>query len=156
MGLVVRDAMIALAISVLLALSVNLIRPDGLEWIASRDYEILVPCPEPMGDATPLQPDNFWPAKKGDLLVDSRSAENFTKWHVPDAKNIPFDYLTEVSDEAIAEIAKSRSKRVIVIGDGQNPDTGELLARELSGRGIKNVLYLVGGIKKARIAVKGS
>jgi hypothetical protein len=33
----------------------------------------------------------------------------------------------------------------MVFGDGQDPDSGEQLARELAGRGIRNVRFVQGG-----------
>ena len=139
-----------LAFSAAIACVVNLLRPDSLEWIAARDYEILVPCPEPMGEAVAMDVPNDWPMKTGDLLIDARLPDDFSLWHVPDSMNISFDYLTPVTDEAIRQIASTRARRIIVAGDGSDPDSGEQLAREISGRGIKNVHYIAGGIPKLR------
>jgi hypothetical protein len=39
---------------------------------------------------------------------------------------------------------------VVVYGDGGAPDTGELLAREISGHGIKHVFFVEGGAPELR------
>jgi 3-mercaptopyruvate sulfurtransferase SseA len=42
-------------------------------------------------------------------------------------------------------ITRSNAKRVIVYGDGDNPDSGREWARLLSGGGIRNVNFIDGG-----------
>ena len=44
----------------------------------------------------------------------------------------------EAAIESLAKaIARSRAQKVIVYGDGDDPDTGEQLGKEISGKGIK-------------------
>jgi hypothetical protein len=46
----------------------------------------------------------------------------------------------------------------VVFGDGGNPDSGEQLAREIAGKGIRNVRFVEGGaplLEKAA-AVRGA
>jgi rhodanese-related sulfurtransferase len=147
-----RDAIIIAALCALLACIVNFVRPDSLDWFAERDYDILVPCPEPIGEATAMSAEDARRLKSNDLLIDARQPEEFARWHAPDSINIVFDYLTPISDEAIRKIAAMRAHRIIVAGDGQNPDSGEQLAKEISGRGIKNVHYLIGGMARIKFA----
>jgi len=47
-------------------------------------------------------------------------------------------------------VGKSRSLGVVVYGDGDMPDTGEWLAKELSGHGIKHVVFVNGGAPELR------
>ncbi len=70
--------------------------------------------------------------------------------------NVPYDYLDPTPDETINEmarrIASSGARRVVVIGDGQKPDSGKWLGKEISGKGIKNVFFVEGGAKALRAA----
>ena len=75
----------------------------------------------------------------------------FSTWRFRDAKSVTYDYLdptpTSVIQDLARAIAKSRAKRVLVYGDGDIPDTGEQLGKEISSHGIKNVFYAKGGDK---------
>ena len=53
----------------------------------------------------------------------------------------------DVIEELARKIARSEAQRVFVYGDGDNPDTGEQLAREISGKGIRNVFFIEGGAR---------
>ncbi len=147
-----RDALIILALCAVLACFVNLVRPDSLDWFAVCDYDILVPCPEPIGEATAMSVEDARRLTSDDLLIDARLSDEFSRWHAPDSINIVFDYLTPIPDEAIRKIAAMRAHRIIVAGDGQDPDSGEQLAKEISGRGIKNVHFIVGGMAHIKFA----
>ncbi len=142
---ITRDAILILVAGTLCAVLVNGVRPESLEWFALDDYDILVPCPEPIGEATALSPETLKIPLPGDYLVDCRPAEEFARWHPPGSANVPYDYLDEVSHETVRTLAASRAKRVVVMGDGQEPDSGERLALELSAKGIKNVCFVSGG-----------
>jgi hypothetical protein len=41
---------------------------------------------------------------------------------------------------------------VVVFGDGGDPDSGEQLARELAGAGIRNVVFVAGGAPRLQAA----
>ena len=88
------------------------------------------------------------------FVVDARSKQEFDAWHVRRAINISYDYLDPTPKETLkglAEtIARSRAKRVVVYGDGDTPDTGEQLAKEVSGHGIKHVFFVEGGAPELR------
>lgn len=154
MGVVLRDAAIIAGISFAVGLLVNLARPDAIAFIADQPYELFVPCPEPGGQVTPIAADA--PALLADdtFLVDARSREEFDAWRLRQAINISYDYLDPTPRETLQElaetIAQSRAKRVVVYGDGDAPDTGEQLAKEISGHGIKHVFFVEGGAPELR------
>jgi hypothetical protein len=52
-------------------------------------------------------------------------------------------------------IAASGASQVVVFGDGKDPDSGEQLARELAGRGIRNVRFVQGGAPALETAASG-
>jgi hypothetical protein len=139
---------IAVAATVL-ALAVNLVRPASLPLIASIPYQTLVPCPEPGGPVEAMTPTDPELASSRTFLVDARPAEDFVRGHLPRAVNLPYDWLDPVPDDVLRTLAEaiaaSRATRVVVYGDGGRPDSGEHLGREISGHGIKNVQFLVGG-----------
>lgn len=147
-AIIIEATIIALATAAL-ALGVNAIRPGGLPLVARIPYEVLVPCPEPGGPVNPLEPDDTALQSPRIFLIDARSPEAFARGHRPGAVNVPYDWLDPLPAPELAHLARaiasSRATRVVVYGDGQRPDSGEHLGREISGRGIKNVNFVRGG-----------
>jgi hypothetical protein len=141
-------AAVALAASAL-ALAVNAARPGGLRLVARSPYEVLVPCPEPGGPVTALEPGEAAPGSARTFVIDARDSAAFAAGHVPGAINVPYDWLDPIPETTLHELARSiaasRAARVVVYGDGGRPDSGEHLGREISGRGIRNVAFVRGG-----------
>jgi hypothetical protein len=127
------------------ALSFNSLRRDGIPVVQGTEYEILVPCPETLGEADPIPVDSPLLSDPRTLLLDARDPEDHARWHPPGAWNVPFDYLSPTDKGVVRRIAASRAARVVVFGDGADPDSGEQLAREIAGRGIRNVGFIPGG-----------
>lgn len=149
LGRVVVEAALVAGASAALALAVNTVRRDGLPLVASTPYEVLVPCPEPGGEVTAVEPHEEVLSSPRTLVVDARSPGEYAAAHLPGAINVPYDWLDPLPEcelQALARsIAASRATRVVVYGDGGRPDSGEHLGREISGRGIKNVAFVRGG-----------
>jgi Rhodanese-like domain len=141
----VRDALLVLVACAAVGAATNALRPGGIAFVQRSEYEILVPCPEGSGDAHAIQADDptVWDPRT--LLVDARSAVEHQRWHPTGAIAVPFDYLEPTSSEQVRRIASSGASRVVVLGDGNNPDSGEQLAREIAGKGIRNVRFVEGG-----------
>ena len=144
---VIKNAVIIIAISSLFGISVNLLRPDGIPFIQKEKYEIFVPCPEPIKEVNPISPDSLGQEREHILFIDARLPDRYVKTNVPGSINITFDYLYPVCDKAVKKIVESGKQLIVGYGDGENPDSGHELARELAGRGIKNVKYIKGGYK---------
>jgi hypothetical protein len=72
----------------------------------------------------------------GVIPVDAREARAYAAWHRSGAPSMPFDYLEPTSPEVIRKVLSTRARQVIVYGDGGDPDSGEQLAQELSGKGL--------------------
>ncbi len=142
---VIRDAILVALLSAVLALLFNTARPSGgIELVAKEEYEVLVPCPEHQGRAsTALEPAQVDHQEKGLLLVDAREREDFARWHLPGAISIPYDYLEPNPEEK--KILRTMARKVIVYGDGDDPDSGRQLADAISGKGVKNVFHVRGG-----------
>ncbi len=140
-----RDALLVLVVCAGAGAATNALRPGGIAFVQRSEYEILVPCPEGSGDAQAIPADDpaVWDTRT--LLVDARSAVEHQRWHPTGSIAIPFDYLEPTSPEQVRRIASSGAGRVVVFGDGGNPDSGEQLAREIAGKGIRNVRFVAGG-----------
>lgn len=146
---VIRDATVVVVLSVVVALGVNAIRLEGIPLVQQEAYDILVPCPEPVGDPEQIAPDDARIRDGKSLVIDVRAKDEFASWHVQGARNQPFDWLGPPVDEEVKTVAKqvaaSRAHRVVVYGDGDDPDSGREWAKLLSGARIKNVFYVSGG-----------
>jgi len=150
-----RDAAIISALSAVVALGVNAVRGHGLPVFADEEYQILVPCPEPVGDVEAVAPTDVGESGGDTLVIDARGKAEFDSWHFDGAWHVAFDFLDPTSDEQIERIAGSRARRVIVYGDGADPDSGRELAREIAGKGIRNLFFLEGGAPALREASDG-
>jgi len=139
------EATAILAGSILIALFFNQMRSLGLPLIAEKEYQIFIPCPEQKGDAHPLAPTDPRLTEKTTLLIDCRSGQQYTQWHLPAAISVEYDFLTPIAEDYINSIIASKVNMVVIYGDGDDPDSGQEMARELAGRGIKNVYFIKGG-----------
>lgn len=143
------EALVVAAATATIGLAVNLVRPAGLPMVAAKPYLILVPCPEPGGPVHAMRAADPEVSSVRTFRVDARSVDEFELGHLPDTVNLPYDWLDPVPEhrlrELAEEIAASGAVRVVVYGDGGQPDSGEYLGREISGRGINNVFFVSGG-----------
>jgi hypothetical protein len=140
----VRDAALVLLASTALGGVANLVRPHGIPFVQKTEYQILVPCPDG-GEAPAIAADAPELHDKRTLLVDARSATEHATGPLPGALSLPFDYLDPAPPAQVRKIAASGAARVVVFGDGGDPDVGEQLARELAGAGIRNIFFVAGG-----------
>ncbi len=145
----VEAAVVALAGAVI-ALAFNAIRPGRLPLVARTPYQTLVPCPEPGGPVKALDAGAPEVSSSRSFLIDARPRDDFDQHHLSGAFNVPYDWLDSVPEKNLIElahsIAASGATRVVVYGDGGRPDSGEHLGKEISGRGIKNVCFIRGGV----------
>ena len=155
---ILRDALLVVLFCAVAAAAFNTLRTDdeALTWVADRAYDILVPCPEPLKeiDATSVTDAQGLMDVRGTLLIDAREVAAFASWHAPEARNVPFDYLAPTAPKIVEEIIEGGAKRVLVYGDGDTPDSGQELGRELAGKGLRNVTYVSGGAPALRRALE--
>jgi hypothetical protein len=157
LGVALRDAILITLIASGVGAGINLVHPERIPFVAQQQYETLVPCPEPGGEVTAMTPNDPLLTASETFLVDARAEGEHAFWSFGDAMNVPYDYLDPTPDEVVQDlaerIARSKAQRVVVYGDGATPDTGEQLGREISGKGIKNVVFVAGGapaLKKSK------
>ncbi len=141
----VRDATAITIVCAVFALAFNALRSDGIALIQKSEYQILVPCPVTEGTVEAIDAESLKPGESRTLVIDARASEEYKRWHLSGALNVPYDYLEPTDPKTINEIASSGAKRVVIYGDGDNPDSGEQLAKEIAGKGIRNVAYVKGG-----------
>jgi hypothetical protein len=140
-----RDSVIVLVCCAVVGISTNALRDNGIPLVQNAEYEIFAPCPETTGEVATFRADDPRLRDSRVLLIDARSLAEYELRHAPQAVNIPFDYLDPTDSATIHTIASSGVALVVVYGDGKNPDSGEQLARELAGKGIRNVGFISGG-----------
>ena len=140
---VFRDAAVAGLLLAVLGLLVNALRSDGIPLVAKNAYEILVPCPEPLGEVFPMEPEEL--SSEGTLVLDAREPEEYADWHWTGSMNVPFDFLDPGPIDTVAMLIRTEARRIAVYGDGDDPDSGRELGRELAGRGARNVYFVPGG-----------
>jgi hypothetical protein len=151
-----RDALLIVLGCALAGTVVNALRPSGIPLVQKTAYDILVPCPEGSGNVQPLSVREAMLADPRNLWVDARGPAEHRRWHPTGARNVPFDYLEPTCADEVRFIAASGASGVVVFGDGQDPDSGEQLARELAGRGIRNVRFVQGGAPALAAATGGA
>ena len=144
---IARDALIVVAVCAVAGGIVNAARPHGIPFVQRTEHAILVPCPEGSGEAPGLAASDGSVFDARTLLVDARPRADHQRWHPDGALHLPFDYLAPAPKAEVRRIASSGAARVVVFGDGADPDSGEQLARELAGAGIRNVFFVEGGAK---------
>jgi rhodanese-related sulfurtransferase len=141
----VRDAALVAALCVVVSLAVNGVRTGGIPVVAREPYQILVPCPDEHGESEPMEAADPRLHAKGTVVVDAREKKDFDAWHLPGARNVTYDFLDPVSAKAVGELVADGAALVVVYGDGGDPDSGRELAREIAGRGVRNVHHVTGG-----------
>jgi hypothetical protein len=155
LGVALRDALLIVLASASVGVLVNALRASGIPWVQKTEYEILVPCPEGSGNVQSLSIGDPGLGDRRSLWIDARDPAEHRRWHPTGARNVPFDYLEPTCATEVRAIAASGASQVVVFGDGKAPDSGEQLARELAGRGIRNISFVQGGAPALKAAASG-
>ena len=105
-----RDAVLVTVGASLVGLLSNLVRSEPIPFFAEQPYEILVPCPEPGGAVTVMEPDETLLVAPETFLIDARSEEDHDAWRLRDAVNVPFDYLDPTPEEVMEDLARRTAR----------------------------------------------
>ncbi len=109
---------------------------------------VVAPCPEQAAKVEAIAPDDS--RIESALFIDARPSEAFESWHPTGATNVVYDILDPPPADTIEELAAKGAPLVVVYGDGEEPDSGEELARDLASQGVENVYFIEGGAKTLR------
>lgn len=151
LNIILMQAAAVLLLSLLLAVAVNLFRPEGLGWHEDWTAEKLAKAPSST-QVTPQEALSF--RDKSDVVfLDARSPEAFAREHVPGAVNLPYDPFAPNLTERIASLPKTRM--YIVYCDGAGCPLSSDLAQLMRLEGLDRVFVLAGGIEAWK-AVGGS
>ena len=149
LGRALVEAVVVTAVTATVAVVSNALRPGGIPFVATTPYQTMVPCPEPGGPVEGVGPGDPAVNDPHSFLLDARGPQEFAVWHQPGAVSVPYDWLDPLPEATLEDLARaiaaSRARKVVVYGDGARPDSGEHLGREISGRGIHNVCFVIGG-----------
>lgn len=145
-----RDAAWILVACSAAALTINAtVHPRRLPLIARKPYQVLVPCPDLHATVASLSAVAALSRGPNTLVIDARSAAAFAAWHLPGAERLSYDFLAPTPSGTLRALAQRITQRrlqsVLVYGDGDNPDSGTLLAQEIAGQGIRHVRFVQGG-----------
>jgi len=160
LGILLRDAAIVCVVFSAVGLAFNALRSSGIPLVATKAYDIYVPCPELLGEVLPIAPGAPELRDARTLLVDARDSKDYAAWHAPGAINVPYDYLDPIPDAVLdalsRDFASSKKARIVVYGDGEGKlgDAGHELGRELSGRGLRNVYVLQADVETFKRSVE--
>jgi rhodanese-related sulfurtransferase len=142
-----REAVLIGVGCALVAAGSNALRRDRIPFVQRDEYPLFVPCPESHGSAEGLAALDPRLQEEGVLFVDARSAKDYATWHAAGAVSLVYDFLEPVAENAVRSLLRSRATRVAIYGDGSEPDSGQELAKELSGKGVRHVVFVRGGAK---------
>jgi len=144
---------ILVGFSALVAVTVNLLRPEPIAWVAEVPYEIYSDCPETAKESIALDVKDI--ERERDFYIDARGIEEYKAGHVPGAMLLTYDSLFPTSADKIKEVKQAANGwRIIVYGPGK---IGKLLADDLFSQEAGTVYYLEGGLdawKKAGLPLE--
>ena len=154
----IKEALYLLVLSVVLALGINLIHPNGVAYVgeyrelSGGDGPVVPPTAEP-GDPPFIAIDvaQMEHATGDAIFVDAREEYEFQCGTIPGSVHIPFEYmpdgdLTNYLDSAFAGAPKDT--HIITFCSGEECDLSLHLARFFNDMGYTNVSIFFGGARE--------
>jgi hydroxyacylglutathione hydrolase len=142
-------ALILLLISSGMALLVNHYRSNGIELFRRAPFDLYTDCPEVMGDLPSITMDKLPVGDKKVVYMDSRSAKDFVKGHIPNALFMPM-YPIDIPDlSALKTMVKGTW---IVVYGSKEFQSDERLVTAMMNQQIRGVYILKGGLSAWRAA----
>jgi len=148
-----KDAILILVVSTIVAFSVNALSPNGIAikgvWYDNRHKVELEKPPsyDPKVDSLLAMEDAFslWESRQA-IFLDAREPNEYAEGHIPGAINFPFEEWDQYWADIQTKI-KPESKLVCYCG-GLDCEASLDMARELKFQGYPNAYIFFGGIKK--------
>jgi rhodanese-related sulfurtransferase len=158
---IIGQAAAIVAVSALVAVATNAVRPDGIPLITDVEYEIFAPCKDSEAQSDEISGEDLAAGDGGAVYVDARPAEAFAVEHVLDAVNVPYSVLFGAAQEDLdrldGALASRKAGSVIVYGvldDPSDPsskvDLAKQLARQLVEAGVAGVRHVEGGLEELK------
>ncbi len=140
-----KQILTLIGVSVLVAIAVNLIHPEGLPWV--EDWASRVEAQAVHEEVALVQLSDMLKFMRDGsrLFVDAQPAEKYARAHLPGALSLPFDTLDDQSAE-VAEVLASDQPTVFYCS-GPECDDSLLLAVHLRELGCKDVAVFIGGME---------
>lgn len=129
-----------IVISFIVALTVNALRPDGLNILHAQTSSVVLPAASgeiALKDALMLF------ASNRAIFIDARSQIEFEQGHIKGAISLPVEQF-----EGSYKMIKTKlegTEAIITYCDGERCPLSEELADKLKGQGVKNVFVLKNG-----------
>jgi len=158
---IIGQAAAIVAVSALVAVATNAVRPDGIPLVADVEYEIFAPCKDSEAQSAEISGEALAAGDGSALYVDARPAEAFAVEHVLDAVNVPYSVLFGAAQEDLdrlnGALASREAGSVVVYGvldDPSDPsarvDLAKQLARQLVEAGVAGVRHIEGGLDELK------
>lgn len=140
----IKQAVFILFCAILLAGVVNLVRPDGIEWLR-RSKTVSEAAPMVDASVTPISMETALEAfqSKSTVFVDARSPENYIEAHIPGAINVPPEQF-DVDAETFMNTVPP-DQEVILYCDGPGCHLAETLSLLMKGAGYEKLLLFSDG-----------
>lgn len=140
---IIRQGAVLFFLSAVIAVCVNIPRPDRLPLIGNWSPEAQLVSADGKKMAISLEEaKKLFEAKKA-VFLDARSPEDYRAGHVRGAKNLPWLEFSKYFDQAASDIAQDQT--IIAYCDGETCHLSKELAKALSEMGFQNVRVLVNG-----------
>lgn len=155
---ILLKAALIVAVSAVVAVTTNAVRPDGIPLVTDVPYEIFAPCRDSEVVSEALFADQITDQQNTDIVyVDARPKGAFVAAHAEGALNIPYSALFGAAEQDIArlrkKIAENQIREVVVYGVVEDPaargekiELSKSLAEQLTEAGIPGVKYVEGGL----------
>ena len=140
---VIRQVLMIIMLSFILALIVNHIRSDGLPLVADWSPEARLVMESGESLIIPLENAAAWWAEEGAVFLDARSPQEYAQGHIRGARNVPWQSFDQYIDRVWGRFPDDT--RMVTYCDGVHCSLGEDLARELMAMGYTQVRVLVNG-----------
>ncbi|NLI16085.1 MAG: rhodanese-like domain-containing protein [candidate division Zixibacteria bacterium] len=153
MATLLKDTILIIALSVIVAFLANALSPNGIGikgvWYDNRHkVELAIPPSyDPKVDSLLTMEDAFslWESKQA-VFLDAREPDEYAEGHIPGAISFPFEEWEQYWDD-IQKIITPEMKLVCYCG-GLDCEASLDMARELKVLGYPNAYIFFGGVSK--------
>lgn len=134
------ESAVIVVLSAVLALSVNMVRPDGLPLVHAAKSAVTLDAAK--GEISIKDAVMLFVTKRA-VFIDARSSLEFDGGHVQGALSLPPDEFEYLYADIAPRLAGKEA--VITYCDGERCMLSVELAKKLRAKGVKNVLVLKNG-----------